>query len=65
MSLKNLSDDQLKAFLSDPKAFLKNKANSDLVFDLNDATVRPKVEKYEKELGVSGRSIIDRVEAAK
>ena len=66
MSLKDLSDSQLRAFIEDPKAFLADEHHYKLVFDLDDATLRTKVDRYEKELGIdSSRSIVDRIEDAK
>jgi hypothetical protein len=65
VSLKDLSDSQLRAFIEDPKTFLSDEANYKLVFDLDDALLRAKVERFEKELGLDTRNIVERIEDAK
>lgn len=66
MGLKDLTDEELKAFLRDPKAFMALPGNYDKVFDLTDPAVKARVAKYEKELNLpAGTLRVDRSDAAK
>ena len=49
MGLKDLNDHQLREFVKDPTAFLKNSDNFHKVFDLHDDKLRQRVEELRKE----------------
>lgn len=51
MSLQNLSDDELKEFVRDPSEFVKSRENFKKVFNLNDPTIKQRVERIQHELG--------------
>jgi hypothetical protein len=65
MSLKNLSDDQLRAFIENPRTFLESDTNYDAVFDLSDRELAAKVKLIEESLDLPEYSLRERMEDAK
>jgi hypothetical protein len=65
MSLKNLSDEQLRAFIENPRTFLDDDSNYEAVFDLSDRELAAKVKVIEESLDLPEYSLRERMEDAK
>lgn len=65
MGLKDLSEPELKEFVTDPNAFLRIAGNYEKVFDLNENQLADRIKRIESDLGIPHKNILERIEDAK
>jgi len=58
MSIANLSDDELKSFLADPKTFLDSRTNQVKIFGLDDAATQARLKAHAAALGMRTDALI-------